>query len=482
MRLSPLLLLPLLACAQSAPLPPPVTPLAPTEDAAFRRSPPPLPEGAGETVPALGVESARLANGLTLWVVAQPASSSVAFSFASPRGGRAVACATGELAGLSARAVAEAGILWREGRPVPPPSIFGRSVQARVAADFARFDLDVLTRAAGQGFEVLARTLRAPTYAEEALVAVRLAELNAEQARLGRSSILRYAAGKRAVGEDASRWLWSRTDAVRRPSRDDIRRCARRFVRPEGAALVAVGATSLVEVQAWAEELLGGWGVGTAPPEVSPLEASWSSDLRIQHVVQDLGSAQLVALQPAPRRPSVEEEVHFALLAEVLAGSLVSRLSMRLRRMEGATYGIRPAMIGSAKVGLLSFELSVEVEDATDVLRALRAGLERVMEEHVRSDELRRAKRRLAVRFADRDEAPRSLAAWLGHRFAVGRSSEDITRYAEALAGASEDDLLAVARATLRPDALHIAVAGPPELERRLRSLGPVDVFTLRRN
>jgi zinc protease len=134
--------------------------------------------------------------------------------------------------------------------------------------------------------------------------------------------------------------------SVRQIERDDVVRWHGNWFKPGGATIVAVGDTTLAELQPKLEKLLAGWKKGKgpgkkigAPPPVAPG----------LYLIDKPGSIQSLVLMgtvapPRKRGEDLPQEV----MNTILGGAFVSRVNMNLREDKHWSYGARTMLLGTS--------------------------------------------------------------------------------------------------------------------------------------
>ena len=134
--------------------------------------------------------------------------------------------------------------------------------------------------------------------------------------------------------------------SVKQITRDDVVRWYEAWFKPAGATIVAVGDTSLAELQPKLERLLSAWKKGkgpgkkvTAPPPVTPG----------LYLIDRPGAVQSLVLMGTvapPRRRG--EDLPQEVMNTILGGAFVSRVNMNLREDKHWSYGARTMLLGTS--------------------------------------------------------------------------------------------------------------------------------------
>jgi zinc protease len=472
-------------CSRPA-LPAPELPLVASPDAPFRAKRPTLPQQPADArVEGLEIESAVLSNGLTLWVANRPGAPDTSLALVARDGGFLDSTLSAELLRLTTRALVEGGTRWFDGRTVDPPLLNGRRVTAGSGPAWSQLGLHVLSSSLPSAFKILSRTLLHPAFSD--LDAVKFSLLKEAQDRSSSvHAVLLEIASAAAYGQPMAEQLTGvRLDELRRPDLATVQRCYRDVFRPEALALIAVGDVTLPQLRALAEPELGALS-GDArpqPPGLRPTPPYASRGRRFHFLPQrDRPQAHVLILQPAPATSAVDDDLPFALLAELAIGAVRSRANNSLRHEQGVTYGAHPLVANGKRLGLLVIEADFEEDQAAQAITALLDILEQLWTKPVGVAELTNAKVALRTRLDRAAHDSVGLTQLAADLYASHGTSEQLAALPERLAAVTPADIQRVARKYLRPRDLEIAVAANPPLARELSFLGQFEVYKVERN
>lgn len=487
----------LLAFALAAPacratLAPPAQPLAATEEASFRAQPP-APAGMpsfleGEEL--AHIDEARLPNGLTVWVVNRPMLPVVALSLAVRAPASGDEAISPELMSLTARAVLEGDTIWSTGERVRPPLINGSHVRVSSSPRGIALSHVVLSGGVGSAVEVIARTARAPAFAQNRFDDARLAEIVGAQNQYNQISYQLLDLGLTAqFGPEASQRYGGRPDVVRKLDREAVVRCHRRLFRPDRAILIAVGDVTLAEVMKQATAKLGDWATpseGSVPAAPSSARTPLESRVhgrRVDLILSNrsLPQSPILVLQAGPDRSAQADDLPFELLASIIgSGATSSRANVVLRHQMGATYGVDHSVehVGDRAVMTLggSFDkdrLEPSIRGLLDVLADTRA-------HPVTEDELAHAKLEVAARLIRVQESNELQAGFLTKCFWRGLDRDRLVTNLERLQRVTVEDVRRVAERYLDPVNVEIVVVGQRDVAKALAQVGEGEVYRLR--
>lgn len=233
----------------------------------------------------------------------------------------------------------------------------------------------------------------------------------------------------------------------------------RTFYRPERMVLAVSGQVSASAVVAEARRLFGALPGGPRPPEPSVPAPPVPTARRID-IVQ---SAQQVQILVGGLAPSLDDADHapVKVLSTVLGGGMAGRLFAELRDKQALAYSATSYYDAVRGPGALVLYLGTAPENASRAETALRAEVDRVKNEPVGDEELRRAKGYLLGRYA-MDRRTNDRQAWyLAFYETALVGGEYPERYRRAVEGVKAADVQRVARRYLA--APTTVVLHPPE-------------------
>lgn len=194
---------------------------------------------------------------------------------------------------------------------------------------------------------------------------------------------------------------------------------------PSECALVAVGRTSLGEVMAYAERLLGPWQGGAAPPPSAPHATIREGGDRV-FLLETTTRPQASVLFVVPVRAAGPRELaSMRLLATTLGASFSSRIQRALRVERGSAYTASAAVQEFGDVALLTVESAIENGRVAESLRLIDEAVGSAAREGVTDEEFRSARRLAAVQWQSALDTPAGVAASLVDGVIARREPED---------------------------------------------------------
>ncbi len=314
------------------------------EVALDRSKPPAL--GADTAFRAPEVRSAKLGNGLEVFVVERHELPKVAVTYVARAGSVAdspgkegTAYLTAETTSLGTKTRAALQIETAFGD-------LGTSLASETQRESARLTLEVLKRNLEPAFDLLADVVRNPTFPKAEVEREKKRHLDAlaQQEKSGGAVAARVRSmlvfgpehpyGRAAQGLPAT---------VERLTREDLAAFHAGRFAPGGSALIFAGDVTLEEARALAEKAFGSWS-GPAPAGIPVPPASPSPGGRI-YLVDRQDAAQTVVTQALPGLPRSAADYYALTVADgVWGGGAASRLDMNLREDKGYSYGVFSAL------------------------------------------------------------------------------------------------------------------------------------------
>jgi zinc protease len=453
--------------------PVPETPL-PAEDADRVALPKARPEPKFQLPP---IHRSRLSNGMELLVVEKREMPVVNIHVVFPFGRSAEEGAKLGLAGLMA-AVWDEGTQTRSAEQIAEElGNMGASLSVWADADQTGVRLYCLKRHLGKALGVYADVLQHPSFPAAELERQRKMALGRLlQVRNEPLALASLAVGEALYGYEHpyGRPQSGTPSSLRSITRDDIVHFHQAQVRPEQAAVIAVGDISVREITEQLEKALGGWksGGATERRKFPPLPAAKPAAVWL---VDKPGAAQSiisVALVGAERNSP--DYFALAVMNTALGGQFASRLNMNLREDKGYTYGARSHFEWHVyQPGPFVAGASVQTAVTAPALGEFLKELEGMLGKRpVGEEELDFCKKYITRGYPAGFETPGAVAAELETLVRFNLPDDYCNTVVPKVSAVSADDVLRVARKYLDLDRLAVIVVGDrSRIEAGLREL-----------
>ncbi|HEX7670330.1 MAG TPA: pitrilysin family protein, partial [Polyangiaceae bacterium] len=315
------------------------------------------------------VETAKLPNGVSIYVVTRPAGV-VTLSVVARGGASRLPVGKSGLAALTTRMMTEGTVRRSSLELAEAAEAMGTTLEDDAGRDSVRLGMTVLRDDVEKGLTLLAEVVDKPAFAPAELERVRaewLDSIEAERQSPGRLSSLvglRLLLGP-ALGAPVS---GSRSD-VRALSREDLVRFHAEAFVPENLAIVVVGDVTLAAVKPLAAKLFGRRKGPAHPVPMTPVTLPPAEPKQVVHWVDRPGAVQsaIFLCQPFPKRNESGFEAR-QLLSELFGGFFTSRLNMNLREEHAYTYGARSLDIATRDWGTFGIMTSVRTDVTAQAL------------------------------------------------------------------------------------------------------------------
>lgn len=233
------------------------------------------------------------------------------------------------------------------------------------------------------------------------------------------------------------------------------------MLRPEAATFILVGDLQGIDAERLAAGAFGSWRATAAgaAPVGGPSEAVRAS--RRVLISNRPGAAQTEVrighLGLSRRTPDFHAT---SVMNAILGGLFRSRLNELLRETRGYTYGIGSTFDMRRHPGPFAVRCAVQTAVTAPAITDILGELERIRTEPVTAEELSVARDYLVGVFPLRFESAGQVAGALAGLVVQGLPDDELDRYRPAIAAVSADDVLAAARANVRPDEAAIVLVG----------------------
>ena len=298
--------------------------------------------GGDKPFKAPDVKSAKLENGMEVFVVERPELPKVAVSLATRAGSVADSSAKSGLSSMTNR-VMRRGTRNRNALQIDETlGNLGTSLFGGVGKESASMNMEVLKRNLGTAVEVMSDVVLNPSFpANEFEREKKLALDGLSQAANNPNAVANRVAYMLAFGTDhpygrPSGGLPATVQAI---TREELTQFYQTYWKPSSSALVFVGDISLAEATTLARQSFGSWSGGAAPavniPTAKPMGAGKV------YLVDRQGAAQTVISHVLPASQRKADDYYALSLANaVYGGGFGTRLNLNLREDKGYSYGV----------------------------------------------------------------------------------------------------------------------------------------------
>ena len=315
-------------------------PPAPAQMALDRSKEPPL--GGDRPFKAPDVKTAKLENGMEVFVVERPDLPKVAVQFVTRAGSVADSGAKAGLANLTTR-VMRRGTKTRNALQIDETlGNLGTGLGWGASRENAGFSMEVLKRNLTPALGVMADVTLNPSFpAEEFDREKKLTLDGLAQAANNPNAVANRVAFMLTFGPDHpyGRPAGGLPGTVQAVTREDVANFHQTYWKPGSSALIFVGDVTLAEATQLARQNFGSWAGGAAPAVSIP--ASKPVGPGKVYLVDKPGASQTVVahILNAPQRKSPDYYA-LSLANAVYGGGFGTRLNLNLREDKGYSYGV----------------------------------------------------------------------------------------------------------------------------------------------
>jgi hypothetical protein len=260
-----------------------------------------------------------------------------------------------------------------------------------------------------------------------------------------------------------------------------VQQFAREHLRPQDGWLVVAGAISLNDVRALVERHLGTWSGQPPARAYGRTPAPRATDILLVHRP---GSEQSnILIGNLAMRPGDQQYYAATVANKILGGGTDARLFQILREERGWTYGSYSSFNRPFDVGRFQATAEVRTPVTDSALAEMLHQVRRIRTERVPDSTLESAKGFLTGVFPLTIETPQQVAGQVAVQERLGLGQDYLRRYRERIAAVTSPQLMAAARATVRPDSAVIVVVGDGAvIHAGLRAIAPVRIVDVEGN
>jgi zinc protease len=354
----------------------------------------------------------------------------------------------------------------------------GAQLFAQSKNDFSAVKLRWLKKNRDAGFALLSDVVQKPAFSTEEVERVRherlvwLLQLRENPAAVVQKEFLaelygpEHPYGRMDVGTETSN---------KTTSRNDLMDFHTRAYKPQGAALVLVGALTENEAQTLAEKHFGGWSGGSPVPQAPGALPVGSRRIVI---VDRPGSPQTqLAVGSIGVERSHPDLVAIELMNAILGGTFSSRINTNLREVHGYTYGAKSGFTYLRGRGPFLISAAVRTDSTAASISEVFHEISQLRETLVTAEELAIVKesfsRALLSQFKSIRESTDSISNLFVHHLGLEHYQEMLDR----VSAVRLSEVQEMAKQHLQPESMIIVAVGDAskiEWELRRMNLGPV--------
>ena len=451
---------------------------AQTATAVRKQQPPPPAAERPFTFPAH--TTARLENGLTVFVVEDHRQPLVSVMLMVP--GAGASSHPGTKAGLAAMTAAllRQGTTTRSAQQVAQTiDSVGGSLNAFATEDVTQASVTVVTTALETGVELLSDVVRNPTFAPEEIERWRRQTLSGLQVSYSDPAYLQDVVSQRvAYGDHPYAFpVDGFPKTVSALSKDEVTAFFRERYTPSGSFVAVAGDITPDAGVSIIRKHFGAWkGTAAASPELTaPRHAR-----RIVVVDKPDTVQTQFGIVGAGIPRNHPDWLALAVANQVLGGSFNSRLNLRLRAKEGLTYGARSGLDSEKFAGLWNARSFTRTEETAKAIQLTLEVIKEFKANPATEAELTEALSYLSGVFAIQTETAEGVAGRVLTSALHGLPADYWQTYRERVRKISAADVSAAVQRHLDPESLSIVLVGNASaFSKGLDPLGSVTVVPL---
>ncbi len=351
----------------------------------------------------------------------------------------------------------------------------GASFESNCGPDSCHAKLTVLTRHLTDGLDLFADMILNPAFAEKPLNKFKLqqetdASATADETAENAEAVLR----KLVYGLDHpySRPALGSVESVRSITRADVESFYRRTFVPGNAVLIVVGDVRKNAIQAALEARFGGWAPAPVPqPPALPQPPRVPN--QPLYLIDKPGAAQSVVMLGWPSVPGKSPDAYPLRVINQIMGAPGGRVDMNLREDKGYTYGLSTNFHLRKGTGMYQVGGPVHTRATREALAELFQELSDLVGANLPSkEEVASAKEPLIQARLDAFDTGSEIADRLAHMVVFDLSDSEYQTFQSRIEAVTRDDVVRVAKATIRPENATILVVGDrARIEQPLKTL-----------
>jgi len=426
---------------------------------------------------ALDIKKMTLSNGATLLVSEQHQLPMVTVMIEFDAGTRRDPKGKEGLAELTARCISQGTKTLTAPDFDQKVDFMGSSVGVSAGRDYSTAGMTSLKKYQGETLQLLAGILTEPGLRDadiERKRAEQVAEIKAAEEQPGYTANVEFTKdlfGDSPYGHQGA----GSSDSVAKLTNDDVRG----FYRDQyklGSAIVAVaGDVNADEVKASLEKALASLA-GTVAPQDAPAPINVAPGLQVKLIDRNVMQANIIMGSAGVER-SNPDFYRLKVMNYILGGGgFSSRLVKVVRSAHGLAYSINSGFEPGKFQGAFTIGLQTKNQSSNEAIDLVLQQLREIQEKPVSDAELDGAKKFLIGSFPLGLERQSAIASFMVQIEFYGLGLDYADQYTKLIESVTKDDVLAVAKKYLHPDAMIVvAVANQAEAKIKTSQTSPTE-------
>jgi len=256
-------------------------------------------------------------------------------------------------------------------------------------------------------------------------------------------------------------------ESVKGISREMVLEYLHRQYVPNNVVIAVAGNIEHDELVQQIEAALGDWPTGKFSSWL-PAPAQNGTRFGLRYKTTEQAHVSIAV----PGQPLDHPDRHaLSFLSVILGEGMSSRLFIELREKRGLVYDVHTYVAHFLDTGTFNVYTGVDPKNAVEALQIVVAELNRLRDEGPSSEELTKARELSKGRMMLRMEDTRNVSGWIGGQELLLGSVRNVDEVVEEMDAVTLEDLQRVARETIDPAKLYLAVVGPYRSEKRFASV-----------
>jgi zinc protease len=419
---------------------------------------------------ALDIKKMTLSNGATLLVSEEHQLPMVTMMIEFDAGTRRDPKGKEGLAELTARCLSQGTKDLTAPEFDQKTDFMGSSVSVSAGRDYSTAEMTTLKKYQGDTLELLAGILTQPGLRDADIERKRteqVAEIKSAEEQPGYTADVEFVKdlfGDSPYGHPGA----GSSDSVAKLTNDDVRGFYRDYYKLGGAIIAVAGDVSADEVKASLEKMLAGLA-GSVSPQPDPPPINVAPGLQVKLIDRSVVQANIIMGSGGVTR-SNPDFYRLKVMNYILGGGgFSSRLVKVVRSAHGLAYTVNSGFEPGKFQGAFTITLQTKNQSSNEAIDLILQQLREIQEKPVSDAELDGAKQFLIGSFPLNIERQSAIASFMIQIEFYGLGLDYAEQYPKLIGSVTKDDVLAVAKKYLHPDAM-IVVAVANQSDAKIKT------------
>ncbi len=346
----------------------------------------------------------------------------------------------------------------------------GSSVDVSAGRDYSTASMTTLKKYQGETLDLLAGILIQPGLRDadiERKRAEQVAEIKSAEEQPGYTADVEFVKdlfGDSPYGHPGA----GSSDSVAKLTNDDVRGFYHDYYKLGGSIIAVAGDVSADEVKVSLEKTLAGLS-GTVTPQADPPPINVAPGLHVKLIDRSVVQANIIMGSGGVTR-SNPDFYRLKVMNYILGGGgFSSRLVKVVRSAHGLAYSVNSGFEPGKFQGAFTIGLQTKNQSSTEAIDLILQQLREIQEKPVSDAELDGAKQYLIGSFPLNIERQSAIASFMIQIEFYGLGLDYAEQYPKLIGSVTKDDVLAVAKKYLHPDAM-IVVAVANQSDAKIKT------------